>query len=64
VSSLFASGPSRFDAILLFIALAVGGGVGLAAISSLSLQAGGSVGSLLASVAMFDGIVRNPPGEE
>ncbi len=64
MSPLFESGPSRFDAILLFIAVAVAGGVGLAAVSPLSLLAGGSAGSLLASVAMFDGLVRNPPGEE
>lgn len=64
MSPLPPTAPSRFDAILAVIPLAVAGGVGLAAVSSLSFLLGGSLGSLVASLAMFDGLVRNPPGEE
>lgn len=57
-------GPSRFDLVLLSMAAAVVAGLALGLYSPLSVRAGGSLGSLVACVAMFDGLVRNPPGEE
>lgn len=62
--ALPAGAPSRFDFVLLWMAVALVSGFGVAFLSSLSLQVGGSLGSLLASLAMFDGLVRNPPQEE
>ena len=63
MTPLATTAPSRFDVILAFMPLAVLGGLGVAALTSVSLFVGGSVGSLFAGMAMFDGLVRNPPSE-
>lgn len=60
----FPADPSRFDLVLLFMAVAVAGGVGVGAVSSVSMQVGVSAGSLLASVGVVDGLVWNPPTAE
>ena len=56
-----ADAPSRSDLHLLFIPLALAGGVAAAVLTSLSLVVGAGVGSVLASLAVVDGIAINPP---
>ncbi|QKY20118.1 hypothetical protein B4589_006885 [Halolamina sp. CBA1230] len=56
--------PSRSDLHLLFIPLALAGGVATAVLSSLSLVVGAAVGSLLASLAVVDGLAIHPPTRE
>ncbi|MFB6222022.1 MAG: hypothetical protein ABEH90_11355 [Halolamina sp.] len=56
--------PSRADLQLLFIGLALGGGLLTALLSSLPLTVGSGVGSLLAGVAVVDSVALNPPVEE
>jgi len=53
--------PSRSDLHLLFIPLALVGGVATAVLSSLSLVVGVGVGSLLAGLAVLVGIAIHPP---
>ena len=56
-----ADAPSRPDLHLLFIPLALVSGVAAAALTSLSLVVGAAAGSLLAGVAVLDGLAINPP---
>jgi hypothetical protein len=58
------AGPARHDFQLLFIGLALGGGLLTALLSSLPLTVGGGVGSLLAGVAVVDGLALKPPRED
>ncbi|WP_101294346.1 hypothetical protein [Halegenticoccus soli] len=55
--------PTRSDLILLFVgvSLLTGGLVG--ALSAVPLAVAGGAGSLAASVALFDALVRNPPSD-
>ncbi len=56
-----ADAPSRSDLHLLFIPLALAGGVVAGVLTSLSLLVGVGVGSVLATLAVVDGIAINPP---
>lgn len=56
--------PTRPDLQLLFISLALGGGLLVAVLSSLPLVVGAAGGSLLAGIALLDGIALNPPVED
>lgn len=55
--------PTRFDMILFFVGatLLTGGIAGV--LSTIPLYIASAVSSLIASVALFDGMVRNPPVE-
>ncbi|SEO25791.1 hypothetical protein SAMN04487948_101378 [Halogranum amylolyticum] len=55
--------PTRFDLILFVVGatLLTGGLAGV--LSTIPLYAASAVSSLVASVALFDGMVRNPPTE-
>ena len=55
--------PARADYLLLFIAIALAAGFGWGVASPLSLGAGGAAGSVVASVAVVDGVALNPPTE-
>lgn len=55
--------PARADFHLLFIAVALAAGFGWGVASPLSLGAGGAAGSMVASLAVVDGVVLNPPTE-
>ena len=59
-----ADAPTRTDLQLAFIGIALGGGFLAAVLSSLSIVVGGAVGSLLASVAVLDGVALHPPTEQ
>lgn len=55
--------PTRFDVILFVIGatLLTGGVAGM--VSAVPLYLASAVSSLIASVALFEGLVRNPPTE-
>lgn len=53
--------PTRFDLILLVIGATLVGGLVTGLVSAIPLYLSSGVGSLAASVALFDGLVRNPP---
>lgn len=53
--------PSRFDFILLAMGLVLGLGMIVAVLSSVPPRIAGSAASMLAGVAMVDGLVWNPP---
>ena len=55
--------PARTDLQLAFIGVALVSGFLAALFSSLSIVVGGGAGSLLASVAVLDGVALNPPTE-
>lgn len=55
--------PSRFDLVLLVAGLALAVGALVGAFSSVPLLVSTSVGSAIAGVALFEGLVRNPPVE-
>ncbi|NHX37262.1 MULTISPECIES: hypothetical protein [Halolamina] len=55
------SGLSRPDLQLLFIPFALLSGVLAAALSPLSISVGAGAGSVLASLAVVDGVALNPP---
>jgi len=59
-----ADAPARTDLQLAVIGVSLLGGFLVGLLSSLSLVVGGGAGSLLASVAVLDGVALNPPGEE
>lgn len=52
---------SRPDLQLLFIPFALLAGVLAAVLSSLSISVGAGAGSVLASLAVVDGVALNPP---
>lgn len=56
-----ADAPSRTDLQLAFIGVALFTGLLAGVFSPLSLGAGGALGSLLAAVAVVDGVALNPP---
>ncbi|MEF8799555.1 MAG: hypothetical protein V5A56_00765 [Halolamina sp.] len=64
MGSLPADTPSRPDLQLLFIGLSLAGGLLAALLSPLSLSVGAAAGSLLASIAIVDGVALNPPVED
>jgi hypothetical protein len=55
--------PARPDVQLLFIGVALLGGLLVGAFSSLPLLVGSGLGSLLAGIVIVDGIARTPPSE-
>lgn len=55
--------PTRFDLILLFMGVSLGIGFGVGWLHAVPVRVAGSAGSLVASAALVDGLVRNPPGE-
>ncbi|AEN05660.1 hypothetical protein [Halolamina sp.] len=59
-----ADAPTRTDLQLAFIGVALVSGFLAAVLSSLPIVVGGPIGSLLASVAVVDGVALNPPTEQ
>ena len=63
MSALLVGGPTRFDLILLVIGIALVAGAGVGWLSSLPLQVAIVGATVVAAVAMIDGLVWHPPGE-
>lgn len=55
--------PTRFDLILLVIGVALVAGAGVGWLSSVPLQMAIMGATLVAGIAMVDGLVWNPPGQ-
>ena len=55
--------PTRFDALLVLMGLALFAGVGIGLLSTVPLGVGSAAGSLIAGAVLLDGVVWNPPSE-
>ena len=53
--------PTRFDLILFVIGATLVGGVVAGLVSTVPIYLSSGLSSLVASVALFDGLVRHPP---
>lgn len=54
-------GPSRFDLVLFVMGAALATAAAVAALSAVPAAVAALGGSLVASVALYDGVVRRPP---
>jgi hypothetical protein len=61
MSHLPSDEPTRFDAILVVIAVAMTAGALLGHLSAVPMYVGIIVGSAVSMLALFEGLVRNPP---
>lgn len=63
MSTLPPGAPSRFDAILLVIAASLAIGIGVGWLSAVPLMVAIVAGTVIAAVAMIDGLLWHPPVE-